>query len=286
MSENTGSPGFSQDYKPANISALHEIDDNTLYSQRELPDSGKVELLDGSSPSGSGNEISEMPQSPTPAPLCELGTRHTSIASSILRKQSDRNRCAIIVKNGILRESVDSSRALKAAPCVETVISSLPRCKPLNLDRPLPTPPEQTFKYMNRALPSIPNSDRPQISPIQTSSSSRFSSTNCIHSLSSGTSVAFSETEIEPPETALDMILEDYDMSWESHRGQEPSPLSGYSTDIKIMMVADRQIHEYPSMSSLWTDVENAAPPGASKSQTRSSARSRKEERSPPDNFF
>ena len=273
LSKNVGSPRFSQDIKPANLSALHEIDNNSLYLQRELPDSGKVELLDGNSPSGSGNEISEMPQSPAPAPLCELGTRHTSVATSTLRRQSDRNRNAIFVQTGIFRrESRDSSGALKESSCVETVISSSPRHKSLNQNRLLPSPPERKPDYLNRALPSVPSSDSTPISPTKTSSSSP--ATNYIRRLSSSTSVTtFSDSGTVPPDTTLDMIWEDYDKSWESHRVPKSSPLSLSSTDIKIMIlpeVTESQIREHPSLSSLSTDVEIVVPPGTPNPQMSS----------------
>ncbi|CAD6593051.1 MAG: hypothetical protein ASARMPREDX12_006678 [Alectoria sarmentosa] len=283
MSKSTESPRFSQDLKPANLSALHEIDNNSLYEHRELPDSGKVELLDGNSPSGSGNEISEMPQSPTPAPLYELGTRHTSIATSTGHRQSDRNRYAIFVRTGISLESSDSSGALKESPCVETVISSSPRHKSLNLDRPLPTPPERTLEYLNRALPSIPNSDSTQISSTKTSSSSPISATNGIHTLSSRSSVTtFSDSGTAPPDMSLDMIRKDYDMSWECHRRPEPSLLTLSSREVMIVPeVTGREMREHPSLSSLSTEVEIVVPPRIPKSQILSSPSSRKGEPRP-----
>ena len=278
MTKNAESPRSSRDIKPAaNLSALHEIGNSS--SPGELPDSGKVELLDGSSPSGSGNEISEMPQSPTPVPLCELGTRHTSIATSTLHRQSERNRYAIVVQTGSLRESSDSSRALKESPCVETVTSSSPGHKSLNLDRPLPTPPEKTADYLNRELPSIPSSDSTQISPTKTSSSS----------LSSRTSSTYSDPESAPPDTSLDMIWKDYDMSWESNRRQEHSLLSLSSKNIQIMIVpdaAERQMREHPSLSSLSTEVEIVVPPGTPKSQIPSNPSSREGKRTTSGKFF
>lgn len=175
MSKDTGSPRSSEEIKPSNISALHEVDNNSLYLQRELPDSGKVELLDENSPSGSGNEISEMPQPPAPAPvpLCELGTRHTSVATSTLS------------------------------------------------------------------------------------------------------------------DTALDMIWEDYDMSWESPRGHQPSLLSLSSKNIEIRIQpdgAERGMREYPSLSSLSTDKEIVVPPGTPNSQIPSSPISQEAE--PRTRFF
>ena len=285
ISRNTGSPTFSQEVKPTHISGLHEADSNSLYNQRELPDSGKVELLDENTPSGSGNNISEMPQSPSPAPLCELGTRHTSIATSSLRRQSDRNRTAIFVSTGIWRrESSDSSGALKQFPCVETRISASPRRKSLGASRSPPTPPQWTPEYLNRALPSIPNSESTQISPTKTASSSPLSATNYLQSLSSRTSVELSDSGTAPPDTALDMIWKDYDMSWEVHGQPEPSLFSSGSTDIKIMMpleVANSQMREYPSLSSLSlsTDLEIVVPPGTPNKQIPSTPNNREEER-------
>ena len=325
-SNNSGSPVFSPEIKPANLSALHEIDNNSLVQFRELPDSGKVELLDGNSPSGSGNalheidnnslrqirelpdsgkvelldenspsgsgnQISEMPQSSTPVPLYELGTRHTSIATSTLNRQSDRTRQGIFVKHGILRESRDSSDpALKESPCVETVISSLPRHNSQGLERSLRTPPERTLEYLKeKALPSIPSSDSTEVSPTKTSSSSRLSITPYVHSVSSRTSVTDSDSGTAPPETALDMIWKDYDMSWEAQGRQEFSVLSLSSTDIKIMLppeVAERHVREHPSLSSLSTGVEIVVPPGTPNSQLRSSPSSGEGQPRLPDNFF
>ena len=228
-----------------------------------------------------------MPHNSEPTQICELGTRHTSTASSNLRRQSDRNRRAIVVKTGIWHESVDSATVSNASAFVETVISSSPRHKSLNTS---PERPQWTPEYLNRALPSIPSSDSTQGSPTKT-----ISSTNGIHSLSSRTS-AFSESEMEAPETAVDMVFEeydltseDYDMSWESNRGQEPPPLSARSADVKIMMfpsVIERQVQEFPSLSSLSTDMEITAPPGTPISQVTASASGRKRQRDQPDNFF
>lgn len=300
MSEDTGSPGLSEKVKPVHVSGLHEAADNSSYFRGELPDNdngrvelfdnGKVELLDGNSPSGSGNKISEMPQSPSPTPLFELGTRHTSLATSSLRRQSDRNRNVILVNTGIWRrESKDSSGALKDTPCVETKISSSPRHKSLELDRSLPTPPQLTPEYLNRALPSTPDSDSTMLSPTKTSSSSPVFATNRVQSLSSVTSIDSCESGIGSPGTALDSIWKDYDMSWESQRRQELSLFSSTSTDIKIMMsaeVTDRQVREHPSMSSISTDIEIVVPPGTPASQIPSRARSCEDQRRTSGSFI
>ena len=149
---------LSQKFKLAHTSISYEVADNSSYFRRELPDNEKMKLLDENSPSESGNKISKLPQSPSPTPLCELETRHTSLTFSSLRRQSDRNRNAIFVSYDIWRqESSDSSEAL--SPCVETKISSSSKHKSLALCRSLPTPPQLTAEYLNRDLPSTPNAD-------------------------------------------------------------------------------------------------------------------------------
>ena len=274
-SKNSEFPRFSQEVK-AHISGVHEADNNSLQSPRELPDNGKVELLDGNSPSGSGHRIAEMAQSPSPTPMCELGTRHTSLATSSLRRQSDQNRKAIFVHTGIWRrESSDSSGALKETPCVETKISSSPRHKSVELGRSLPTTPQLTPEYLNRALPSPPTSDSTRVSLTKSNSFSPTSTATSITSAHSGTN---------PPDTAMDMIWEDYDMSWETiPRRPEPSLV-----DIKIMMPAEarRMIREYASLSSMSPGMEMVIPPGTPKSRIPSPARSRADERRTHDNFI
>ena len=289
---------MSGDVKAVHISGMHEADNNSFQSPRELadngkvellddsvqirgelPDSGKVELLDGNSPSGSGHKMAEMAQSPSPTPLYELGTRHTSLATSSLRRQSDLNRKAIYVSTGIWRrESSDSSGALKEAPCVETKITSSPRHKSVELGRPLPTTPELTSEYLNRALPSPPTSDSTQVSPIKSNSFSPTSTASSVTSAHSGST---------PPETAIDMTWEDYDMSWgTSPRRREPSLL-----DIKIMMPAGALVNrhmtrQYASLSSMSRDMEKVIPPGTPKSRIPHPARIRADERRTHDNFI
>lgn len=256
-----------------------ELLDDSLHFRGELPDNGKVELLDGNSPSGSGHKMAEMAQSPSPTQLYELGTRHTSLATSSLRRQSDLNRKAIYVSTGIWRrESSDSSGALKEAPCVETKITSSPRHKSVELGRSLPTTPELTPEYLNRALPSPPTSDSTQVSPTKSNSFSPTSIASSVTSAHSGSA---------PPDTTIDMIWEDYDMSWETSPGRrEPSLF-----DIKIMMPADpvvkkHMIRHYASLSSMSRDMEKVVPPGTPKSQIPSPARIRRDERRAHDNFI
>ena len=295
-SKKSESPRFSQDVKAVHISGVHEADNNSLQSRRELadngilellddslylrgelPDNGKVELLDGNSPSGSGHKMAEMAQSPSPTPLCELGTRHTSLATSSLRRQSDLNRKAIFVSTGIWRrESSDSSGALKETPCVETKISSSPRHKSVELGRPLPMTPQLTPEYLERkALPSPPASDSTQVSPIKS---------NSLSPTSTATSVTSAHSGSLPPDMAMDMIWEDYDMSW----GTPPYRSESSLFDIKIMMPADPAlnrplIRQYASLSSMSKGMERVVPPGT---QIPSPARSDADERRRRDNFI
>ena len=298
-SKKSESPRISQDVKAVHISGVHEADNNSLQSRKELadngkvelqddsvylrgelPDNGKVELLDGNSPSGSGHTMAEMAQPPSPTPLFELGTRHTSLASSSLRHQSDLNRKAIFISTGICRhESSDSPGALKNTPRVETKISASPRHKSVELGRSLPTTPQLTPEYLERkALPSPPASDSTQLSPTKSNS---FSPT------STATSVTSAHSGSAPPDTAMDMIWEDYDMSW----GTPPRRSGPSFFDIKIMMPADaavdsQLIRQYVSRSFWSTHKEIVVPPGTPESQIPSPARSEADEGRRLDNFI
>ena len=289
-----GSPRSSQDVKPHHISGVHEADNNDFYGLREFPDTGKVELLDRNAPSGSGNKILEMPQSPSPAPLCELGTRHTSIATASLRRESDKNRATnIIVSTSISqRETSHSSSDSNESPRIETRISSSPEKPPPPLvpGRPLAMPRRMTLKeYLDRDLPSTPDSDSTQTSRTKTGYSTPASAAHRFRAHSNRTSATTMETS-PPSPSALDLIMDEYDMSWGSpsnhhhhrhRRPPEPSIFSSASTDIKIMMppeVVGRRTHGYqPSMSSLSlsSDVGIIGPPGTPNISTPSSARSR-----------
>lgn len=110
----------------------------------------------------SGNTISSLP-----------GTRHTSIANSGPHDQHDRNSYAIFVETDILRESSDSSGASTESPRVETIISSSPRPKSLDLSIALPAPPQRKSQNLNRPFPLIPRSNNTPMSPTETSSSHR-----------------------------------------------------------------------------------------------------------------
>ena len=60
-----------QDPRKSNDIGMLEIDNNSLCGKQEIPDTGKFELLDAASPSGSGNNIPEMARS-TPDVAYEL----------------------------------------------------------------------------------------------------------------------------------------------------------------------------------------------------------------------
>ena len=82
----------------------------------------------------------------------------------------------------------------------------------------------------------------------------------------------------------MDMIWEDYDMSWEmTPRRPEPSLF-----DIKIMMPAEavNMIRQYASLSSMVTDKEIVVPPGTPESQIPSPARGCADERRRHENFI
>lgn len=165
-----------------------------------------------------------------------LGTGRTSIANS-LHRQSDGNRCAIFVSTDISREISDSSGQLTEPSRVETVISSSPKHKSLDLNRPLQTSPQRNSVILNQPLLSMPNSSSAHTSPIKTSSSRRFSATD------SGIG------EYGSPDTLNNMICGEYDMSWESHSPHEASLMSS-----SLKASSDGQVRpDEPDNHPFWT---------------------------------
>jgi len=177
------------------ICSVREIDNNSLCGPiRELPDSGKVELLDENKPSGSGNEISEMPPSLT-VMAHELRTHRSSKEQSMMRTHSA-NSFNILKSTSISRKSWTNMDLSDRSPRIETVISASARQKSDLNNRPTSTSPdtaevsplsmpkstglpdnpsitETDFPEtsipvsldLNRSLPPTPISESPQVSP-------------------------------------------------------------------------------------------------------------------------
>lgn len=130
---------------------------------RELPDSGKFELLNMESPSGSGKEVLELSGSPE-AVAHELPERISSAARQLMTEYSSKERpmtqrrnasdkCRIFVSTNMARESCTSIDTLSDIPCVETAISAY----------------SAKAVYVNRSLTATPISESPQVSPVEIS---------------------------------------------------------------------------------------------------------------------
>ena len=168
---------------------MREIDNNSLCGPiRELPDSGKAELLDEASPSGSGHEIKEMCQS-VPFVVHELGT-HRSSKEQVMDTQTA-NKGNIVKSTEISRISCPSHESSDSTPCIETVISasthrssselspstpgsttatdvaspSLPKPEGLSSHKSTDEAIIPRSLDLNRSLPPTPISESPQLSP-------------------------------------------------------------------------------------------------------------------------
>ncbi|KAL9128508.1 MAG: hypothetical protein Q9217_002835 [Psora testacea] len=113
---------LSQERKISISCSVREIGNNsTVGPIRELPDSGKAELLDEQSPSGSGNEISEM--SEAHPVVHELRTHRSSMEQFMIQANST-STCKIFVSTKILRKSAFGVDSTDGTRYVETMISA------------------------------------------------------------------------------------------------------------------------------------------------------------------
>lgn len=130
---------------------------------RELPDSGKQELLNMESPSGSGKEVLELSGS-SEAVAHELPERFSGAARKTMtgyiskerpmtQHRNASNKCKIFVSTNMASESCTSIDTLSDIPCVETAISAY----------------SAKAVFVNRSLPPTPISESPQVSPVEIS---------------------------------------------------------------------------------------------------------------------
>ena len=156
---------------------IQEMGHDSLYGvPRELADSGRAELMDDKSPSGSDKEMLELPQAPPPvyyelfADTASCGSRKThtqrpSIASSA------KSKTAIYVSTRILTQSRTSIER-SSTPRVQTTITSGPSPRPKFPSRPEPlylnrsSCPKALAPDLTRPLPPTPISESPQVSPV------------------------------------------------------------------------------------------------------------------------
>lgn len=137
--------------------ALQEIAMNSLIDiYRELPDRGKVELLDASAPTGSGHDISELSQPSLPI-AHELMTHRSSDELSITQYPGRKDKLAILVSTNISRESRASTGPSTGLARIETTISSQ-QTKEINLDRSLPPTPISESLQVSPVVASFHNS--------------------------------------------------------------------------------------------------------------------------------
>ena len=174
------------------VCSVREIDDNSLCGPiRELPDSGKAELLDQKALSGSGNQISEMSAS-LKFVVHELRTHRSSKESSTVQVCPSAGH-KIVESTKISRRSQIRSHSSDSSPCIETVISASthgsssdmqlstpastvvegsPQASPPPLPRPMNLAINTTILEasspksldLNRSLPPTPISESPQTS--------------------------------------------------------------------------------------------------------------------------
>lgn len=149
------------DFTEPQQQSIQEISmDSLIGPHRELPDSGRAELLDVAKPSGSGNEVSELsgPSEPVAHELVdpfapaayELMTHGTSEGRSMIQNHNARNKYTIFVANDMARESWTRIGTSTDDPRVETTICSQ-KSKTVDVDR---------------SLPPTPISESPQVSPV------------------------------------------------------------------------------------------------------------------------
>ena len=138
---------------------------------RELPDSARVELSNGQTRSGSGNEIFEMSEAPRPGP-------HESKpgqGSHVMVQKCTADTWRTLFPSKDPRKSWMSLASSDGAPCVETVVSTLIQRKEVNRDRASMSPSDFEADIialyvpksidLDKSLPPTPISESPQVLP-------------------------------------------------------------------------------------------------------------------------
>lgn len=235
QSETTGSLKL---FNGMNISnPVHEIDNNSLYwGCKEISDTGKVELLDEKWPSGSGNNIQEMPPH-SPAPVVhELMTSHISPGTSMLQDHNPFNRSAVLGSKWLSGEYCTRLNTSEDFRHIETAVSSsaeqIPsRGTPQNLEQSLPSQSQDFPSNLERSLSTPPMSESPQVPPARTSFSSQFTIEDYLHALSDRTSAPVSSSgDIQPlPDSLIARATE-------VHGGRERSYLELSSIELEIVI--------------------------------------------------
>ena len=175
-SEVTEPPTSSQQPRDLSVKSAAEIGYNSMVEPfRELPDSAKarVELLDEQSPSGSGIEISEMPEVLPPVSHELRADR----GSHVMVQTRTADRWKIFTSTKISRKSRTSLALSDRATHAETAISTsaLQRKGTIIGGSSIDTSNPEAELYslyirksldLNRSLPPTPISESPQMSPV------------------------------------------------------------------------------------------------------------------------
>lgn len=160
--------------------SVHEVDNNSLHRGcREIPDTGKAELLDENWPSGSGNNIQEMPSHSPPPVMHELMTNNVHPGIPMSEDHDSFKRVGVLASNWV-------SVVLSSAQRVSS------RGTPQSLDHPLPSQPPNFASNQERTLATTPVSESPQVASARTSFSSQFTIQDYLNTLSNETSVTAS----------------------------------------------------------------------------------------------
>ena len=137
----SGASGTVRELEPLTVIPAREIGHNSSYGvYKELHNSLKVELLNEQSPSGSGLEMTELPQSLSPV-LCNPKSRPDSRKAPLARDLYAENRWTILVSTGTIRESWTSVQSAVLTPYIEKLITTSPRRLLLNVNKALPPVP-------------------------------------------------------------------------------------------------------------------------------------------------
>ena len=189
--------------------SIHEMNGNSLYwSFRELDDSGRAELLDKQWPSGSGNDIQEMPPHSPPPFIYELRTGRSLTNKSLMSA----NRFSVSANKRESWEVGSRSDTSKKLSSIKTFASASARqvssrrrpSRPQHLkaDKIVRSPLQCQQLEADQSLPTTPISESLQSSPVVTGFPNRFTISDYVYDISRRTSVAFS-TLIEKPAKVL-----------------------------------------------------------------------------------
>ena len=244
---------------------IQEMGHDSLYGiPRELADSGKVELMDDKSPSGSDKEILELPQAPPPvcyellADTASCGSRKThtqrpSIACSA------KSKTAIYASTRILTQSRTSIER-SSTPRVRTIITSGPSPRPKFPSRPEPlnlnpsSCPKALAPDLMRPLPPLPISESPQVSPVTPYSQQSRRGLRRVPVRAPPNSMSTSGTFKHVSPTSPD------DKSTDAFIGREHGSLSTSSMILEIVIPPGESEPEVSSISSI--DMAEGRIPG------------------------